>query len=253
MKTTRNQLLAIGYAITLLFAGTHQVSAFYNPSAGRWLNRDPIQETAFENAFQSTESPPDAAGLALFLPAFIDRTFGENLYAFLRNEPVSSVDYLGLLKGSQQTRTIPDCAIEIYAGHGYLDKAFNEDGTLKNSSALDRLKYPHILKGTKCSAGGIIACNAARFATVNNPIPGVSLDDTEITKARGLNAIDSAFANAKLHALTMCMDCPSCQEITITVNCFPPFSKPGIFTSGNSLCGTSIKVPCLCNKKEPEK
>lgn len=41
--------------------------AFYNPTAGRWLNRDPLEETA-----------------------------GQNVYHFSRNEPVGSIDVLGL-------------------------------------------------------------------------------------------------------------------------------------------------------------
>ena len=40
---------------------------FYNPSTGRWLSRDPVAEKG-----------------------------GKNLYAFVANSPVSSVDPLGL-------------------------------------------------------------------------------------------------------------------------------------------------------------
>jgi hypothetical protein len=43
------------------------LQAFYNPTTGRWINRDPIQEDG-----------------------------GVNLYAFINNEPASDLDVLGL-------------------------------------------------------------------------------------------------------------------------------------------------------------
>jgi hypothetical protein len=51
----------------LLLCLAHTASAFYNPSAGRWLNRDPIGENG-----------------------------GRNLAGFVFNAPLSGVDRLGL-------------------------------------------------------------------------------------------------------------------------------------------------------------
>lgn len=53
-------LLCLGFA--------PQAQAFYNPSAGRWLSRDPIEEAG-----------------------------GRNLYGFVNNSPQSRIDKLGLL------------------------------------------------------------------------------------------------------------------------------------------------------------
>lgn len=50
-----------------LLAAVCPVQAFYNPSSGRWLNRDPIGEEG-----------------------------GKNLYAFVLNDPLRYFDYLGL-------------------------------------------------------------------------------------------------------------------------------------------------------------
>jgi hypothetical protein len=60
MKKTLLLLAAIAAWSTI------QVSAFYNPSTGRWLSRDPAGEKA-----------------------------GANLYSFVSNVPVQSIDFLG--------------------------------------------------------------------------------------------------------------------------------------------------------------
>jgi uncharacterized protein RhaS with RHS repeats len=51
----------------LFLSATQIASAFYDPSLGRWLSRDPIEERG-----------------------------GMNLYAFVRNSPITSFDVLGL-------------------------------------------------------------------------------------------------------------------------------------------------------------
>jgi hypothetical protein len=58
------------FSFVVLFA-THTAQAFYNPSTGRWLSRDPIGENG-----------------------------GENLFAFICNDGIGDVDLLGL----RQTR-----------------------------------------------------------------------------------------------------------------------------------------------------
>ena len=65
MKT---ELKVLTLLVAILFLGVvHDALAFYNPSTGKWLNRDPIEE---------------AGGL--------------NLYGMVRNDPVGNVDMLGL-------------------------------------------------------------------------------------------------------------------------------------------------------------
>ena len=57
------QLIALMIFACVMLITAHEAQAFYNPSAGRWLNRDPIGEKG-----------------------------GPNLYGFVRNAPVGFVD-----------------------------------------------------------------------------------------------------------------------------------------------------------------
>ncbi|MCO5053797.1 MAG: hypothetical protein M9920_16085 [Verrucomicrobiae bacterium] len=65
MKSKRTLITALSAGL-FLFA-THSAEAFYNPSTGRWLSRDPIQEHG-----------------------------GGNLYQFSWNRSIGEFDYLGL-------------------------------------------------------------------------------------------------------------------------------------------------------------
>lgn len=69
MKT--NYRLPMLLSLLLLATGVQEVSAFYNPQTGRWLNRDPIGERS-----------------------------ELNLYGFVLNSPMNAVDKLGLLTGT---------------------------------------------------------------------------------------------------------------------------------------------------------
>ncbi len=76
MKTTTPRLALLHtLAVALLLLSTHVGQCYYNPSTGRWLSRDPIEEKG-----------------------------GRNLYAFVGNQPVSRFDKLGL-----QSLGIPTC------------------------------------------------------------------------------------------------------------------------------------------------
>jgi RHS repeat-associated protein len=79
-KIRRFTVALVGFG---LMAVTQFASAMYDPSLGRWINRDPLGETGFE-ATRHRISParlvPDA-----------------NLYAFVRNGPISKVDPEGLV------------------------------------------------------------------------------------------------------------------------------------------------------------
>jgi hypothetical protein len=69
METTGSRWKKWGCVALLGFLGAHfTAQAFYNPTTGRWLSRDPIEERS-----------------------------GENLYTFLRNNAETEVDFLGLL------------------------------------------------------------------------------------------------------------------------------------------------------------
>ena len=73
MKTSTHTLI-LG---ALLACSSQTASAFYNPSTGRWLSRDPVEEKA-----------------------------SKNLYQFTANDPVSGYDLLGLVKRK--------CGVEVF-------------------------------------------------------------------------------------------------------------------------------------------
>jgi hypothetical protein len=65
MRTNRFGVVVA--AVSLICVAAHDAQAFYNPSTGRWLSRDPTQEQG-----------------------------GLNLYSFIANRPLNDVDYIGL-------------------------------------------------------------------------------------------------------------------------------------------------------------
>jgi hypothetical protein len=72
-----------------LFAG-QQAHAFYNPSAGKWLNRDPLGEESF--LLLPSASRPTSM-------RHYRRLYSETLkppYLFVENDPVFSIDLTGL-------------------------------------------------------------------------------------------------------------------------------------------------------------
>lgn len=208
--------------------------AFYNPSTGRWLSRDPVGEAAFFNHVAKRKW--ELSDESLYYTAIP--------YAFVRNDSLNHTDYVGLLPASQATATVPDCTIVIYAGHGFLDSAFDDQGQLANPNAPDGLPYPHNFKGSQtCSGAALIACNAAKFASIENQIPGVSLSDSQTSVAQGYKELESAVGSAKEWAKEICKNC-DCKEVKITIHCFPPMRKPGWFRSGSPWCGQTITVPC---------
>jgi hypothetical protein len=68
MKTTLHRWMWLGCLVVLL-AGINPAHAFYNPTTGRWLSRDPIQEEG-----------------------------GNNHYGFVNNTPTKHVDLLGQVR-----------------------------------------------------------------------------------------------------------------------------------------------------------
>jgi hypothetical protein len=83
MKTTVWPIPTPVLAASCFLLSACASGAFYNPSTGRWLSRDPIQEAGFASRrghFVHAGSPFD----------------GPNIYAFLMNATPSRVDYLGL-------------------------------------------------------------------------------------------------------------------------------------------------------------
>jgi hypothetical protein len=89
-----NPLCLLTFAIAATFLAPTSAKAYYNPSTGRWLNRDPILENAFSAHLAS--------------PSFSRQPSAElNENAFLLNDCQDHFDYLGALLGS----TLCYCAL----------------------------------------------------------------------------------------------------------------------------------------------
>ena len=99
---------------------------YYDPRDGRWLNRDPIGEHG-----------------------------GANLYAFVGNDGVNWLDYLGLKK--PKTIKVEKCQAYLYIGHGSKSNPIDWD-----------------LNGM-CAIGGAVSC----FPEFNQPV-----DPPAFAKAR---------------------------------------------------------------------
>ena len=76
MKTKR--MLGLYGVVLCLLLSTLPTWAFYNPTTGRWLNRDPLEEQG-----------------------------GNNLQAFVGNNPITGYDSLGQHKGDIWPADVP--------------------------------------------------------------------------------------------------------------------------------------------------
>ena len=103
----KNKFLPVLFAFVVLFA-TNQASAYYSPSTGRWLSRDPSGELGFETLrasgvvprigqVVSTASLPQSR---LFVRDSIAAKNEPNRYAFVQNAPIGKIDIFGLLVDS---------------------------------------------------------------------------------------------------------------------------------------------------------
>jgi len=117
---------------TLLFAS--RAGAYYSPSTGRWLSRDPMGEPGFETIRAAYKSPQvgQITSTASLPPSRIlvrDTVLKNDLneYAFVKNDPESKVDLFGLESEpdiSWAPRGCPDPAhqtqayIQVVTGYG---------------------------------------------------------------------------------------------------------------------------------------
>lgn len=103
MKTTKSIVVVLFVLLTAQIA-----SAYYCPSTGRWLSRDPVGEPGFQalqRATYSAAAPASATTSSRWInrdsvaPRVIRSTeiiSGVNLYVFVRNAPIDRIDPLGL-------------------------------------------------------------------------------------------------------------------------------------------------------------
>ena len=108
---TRNSILVVLFVLL-----TAQIaSAYYCPSTGRWLSRDPIGEPGFETLRAANTSPPVgntvSAQSARWIqrdPVSVSKQFsransngdGVCFYVFNGNHPTDAIDALGLFGSS---------------------------------------------------------------------------------------------------------------------------------------------------------
>lgn len=97
MKTTKSIIIVLFVLLAAQIA-----SAFYCPSTGRWLSRDPLGEPGFE-VLRTANTLPQL-GSAMPAPSRWIKRDSDNkndagdLYIFVGNRPINHIDPLGLLK-----------------------------------------------------------------------------------------------------------------------------------------------------------
>lgn len=126
--TNITRRIIIGSALFVALWTTQTALAWYDPSTGRWLSRDPIGEPGFQ-ALQRVAALPQTGIPSAATAKWIDRdpvakagapvspqsrkTFSRveelNLYCFVANNPINSIDALGL--------EIPKEAEDCYVAH----------------------------------------------------------------------------------------------------------------------------------------
>jgi len=104
MKTAKS-IIVLFVLITAQIA-----SAYYCPSTGRWLSRDPIGEPGFQTAQMA--SLPSGIGNSQPSGRWVNRDpieekGGMNLFGFINENAINLIDALGL----------KICEVRIYAGH----------------------------------------------------------------------------------------------------------------------------------------
>lgn len=91
MNPIRKKLMAMLVPLLFTLLSLQTTFAYYDPGVQRWLNRDPIGEYGFE-ALRHHRSSKSHQFIAL-----LRRIGGNNLYAFVQNEPTGHSDPLGLV------------------------------------------------------------------------------------------------------------------------------------------------------------
>lgn len=152
-------------AIFLFLSVAQIASAFYDPSLGRWLNRDPIGDIGFRSLPVGGQTLVDTTANELTerLWELLKESSGPSSYSFVGNEPIHHIDPLGLLKfdgcsPDQQAKLTAD--FNSYCGN--LKNSLT--GCCKNETILPRLE--HMCNNSqditiKCVAGNTGNCQGA--------------------------------------------------------------------------------------------
>lgn len=98
MKNMKRKITLVSVLFVALWTAQTAL-AWYDPSTGRWLTRDPIGEPGFQ-ALQRVRAISQTYGIASPSSRWIqrDRPDNENRYLFVGNNSVNHIDPLGLIK-----------------------------------------------------------------------------------------------------------------------------------------------------------
>ncbi len=173
MKTTRPKQAFMraawltAFAFILLIQPCH---AFYNPSTGRWLSRDPIEEQISE---QGVEEP--------------------NLSCFVLNDPIGGYDYVGLKSRCDNDTDCMRCLL-FHEGRGQNNKCLEAlRNVIANRANLNKRNICKEAKsgaysGAKSSSGNYNkCCNQNWCADITedkngNPIKPYNPDKEDMAK-----------------------------------------------------------------------
>ncbi len=221
MKKTLLLLAAIAAWSTI------EVSAFYNPSTGRWLSRDLREEGGEPNLYTFVNNTPlnalDPYGSFTLIDLLAIQTTVAQLTPMLLPQLVAVKPYL-----------VPRCTVEILVGH-------------------NRRTAPHVpfvIKNDPCSATSIVACDGGTIEP-SVPIPGIDPrpeGNINLVDAGELALSDfsagQAYAKNGICKMKKC----GCGEVTVTINCigitaFERLAMP------HGVCGKQITVNCQPKEK----
>ena len=151
---------------------------YYNPSTGRWPNRDPLGEPGFELLQDGT---PDVLG------------DGPNLYCFVENDPIGGYDFLGLKSRCDNDTDCMRCLL-FHEGRGQNNKCLealrnviDNRAKLNNRNICDEAKSG-AYSGAKSSSGNYNkCCNQNWCADITkdkkgNPIKPYNPDKEDMSK-----------------------------------------------------------------------
>jgi len=168
---------------------SREAQAFYNPSTGRWLNRDPLADEAVLRAQQQIQ--PDR-----FYQLWIESL--QPAYVFVRNSPANLIEPLGLHVYKVQLPSSVSGSVDHR-------QAVGDDG-LGGSYILEF--YPKNKGGCRCSGAALVAPGEVSVTRIKNKTAadyikanGLTIKDTVDTSGTlvdgDLAAAADGFANGK--------------------------------------------------------
>jgi RHS repeat-associated protein len=137
---------------------------FYDPNLQRWLNRDPLGEPGFELIRHPVRSGLQRIRLPLGVVAG-----GPNLFDFVGNRPINSIDPLGLAYGNPVSGPNGPVGPSDPYGPGW---PYYPNGPFYKPSSPPPCVNTCKAEENRCRARAVIVCIAAGIITETGPIGG---------------------------------------------------------------------------------